>query len=88
LNTSRPTSGPLWSPTIWCCSPASNWLSRPALPPSRRTNHIRPTATARNTILWRIAATNTRTRARLSQQPSPSVASCAIEKAPLWTRTS
>src|SRR4029077_13255250 len=25
---SRPTSGPPRGPTIWCCSPASNWHSR------------------------------------------------------------
>ena len=27
--TSRPRSGRPWWPTIWCCSPASNWHSRP-----------------------------------------------------------
>ena len=31
--TSKPISGPQW-PTIWCCSPASNWHSRSQLRPA------------------------------------------------------
>src|SRR5271163_834120 len=90
-NTSGPTSGPPWWPTIWCCSPASNWLSRPARPQTAATSQIRLTWTARNASPVSIAATNTRDEYEISALPlKPPRRSLAtpLKNASLWMRTS
>src|SRR5271163_620726 len=89
-NTSGPTSGPPWWPTIWCCSPASNWLSRPARPQTAATSQIRLTWTARNASPVSIAATNTRDEYEISALPlKPLRRSLAtpLKDASLWMRT-
>src|SRR6516165_6070184 len=84
--TSKPTSGRLRWPTIWCCSPASNWHSRSASP-SGSSRQISLTGATRNPIPPALATTKTRKHLRSRRNRSVLGLATSLKTRSLWTGT-